>query len=472
MAKRRSPFYLSLKAKFFLFTICTGVLLAIFAYQIENVLHYVRPLSRVDAVFPFTPQTWTLAPEAPSDRIEPFVVQASDEVLADLRYRLQHTRFGPPLSGVNFQYGFPSTYLREVVDYWLNSYDWKKQEKFINQYIHFTTKIEGLNIHFVRAEPKEKDVRILPIILLHGWPGSFYELYKLIPLLTTPQKSSCGVWQQVAFEVIIPSLPGYGFSQAAQKPGLDTAAMARMFHTLMTRLGFQKYFIHGGDWGSLIGRTMAVMYPDSVHGLELTMYPIPMIPSLLKNAVASFIPSWFVEHHEADKLFFHNVPALLRETGYMHIQATKPDTVGAALSDSPAGLAAYIMEKFSTWTNDDNIQHPKGNLAKYFDMDDLINNVMIYWISNSIMSSQRLYKEVFATDYDTYLRYPVKVPTMLSDFFHELRGANPPTEYVRPYFTNLLKVSAHSTGGHFPAMERPNDIAEDIRALGLAVIKC
>ncbi|OQV21190.1 Epoxide hydrolase 1 [Hypsibius exemplaris] len=405
--------------------------------------------------------------------VVPWKLQVSNKDLEDLKDRLRNTRYGTAMPGQNFVYGFPADQLKKVVDYWLNKYDWKKQEALINQYDHFKTNIEGLNIHFVRVQPAKstdpkRNVRVTPIILLHGWPGSFFELYKLIPLLTTPQQISGNDY--AAFEVIIPSLPGYGFSDAAQKTGLNPPHIARIFNKLMTRLKLIKYFVHGGDWGSAVGRSLAIMYPDCVLGVDLTLYgmAVPPGPSFIKNILYLTMPRFLFNVSEPHKLLPTNFFSLLRESGYMHIQATKPDTVGAALLDSPAGLAAYILEKFSTWTNVDNINKPDGALSKYFSLDDLLTNVMVYWVSGSIITSQRLYKETFSADPND--GFPVLVPSLLSDFRHEIPGANSPDEFVRPYYKDLITISKHKSGGHFPAMELPIELAADIWALAKNVL--
>jgi len=210
------------------------------------------------------------------------------------------------------------------------------------------------------------------------------------------------------------------------------------------------------------------MYPKHVSGLEVTMYSVPMGASFLKSAIAWFTPAWICETAEPHKLFFNTFWGLVRESGYFHIQATKPDTVGAALLNDPAGLAAYILEKFSTWTDVANIRKPDGGLTDFFTLDDLLTNVMIYWTSGTIITSQRLYKEAFTGGGRGNEGFPVTVPTVLSDFPGEL--LNPADAFVRPYFKDLITISKHKTGGHFPSMERPDDVAGDIWTLVKTVL--
>ncbi|OQV21192.1 Epoxide hydrolase 1 [Hypsibius exemplaris] len=458
------------------FTLITPILLGLAVYNHDCLLEKFFPLPDIKTVFPFGDEEWSAPGSKPAkadDAVVPWKLQVSNKDLEDLKDRLRNTRYGTAMSGQNFVYGFPADQLKKIVDHWLNKFDWKKQEALINQYDHFKTNIEGLNIHFVRVQPAKstdpkRNVRVTPILLLHGWPGSFFELYKLIPLLTTPQQISGNDY--AAFEVIIPSLPGYGFSDGAQKPGLHPPHIARIFNKLMTRLKLDKYFVHGGDWGGAVGVSLAKMYPDRVLGLDVTAYgwAVPPGRSLFKNILYLTMPKFLFNVSEPHRFLIHNFLALMRESGYMHIQATKPDTVGAALLDSPAGLAGYILEKFSTWTNPDNINKPDGALSEYFSLDDLLTNIMVYWVSGSIITSQRLYKETFSVDSDD--GFPVLVPSVLSDFRHEIPGANGPEEIVRPYYKDLITISKHKTGGHFPAMERPAEVAEDIWVLAKNVL--
>ncbi|XP_055343456.1 epoxide hydrolase 1-like [Paramacrobiotus metropolitanus] len=464
----------------FLFSgiVFVAVLLGVFVayvYFYEVIKKFTLSPHKVKERFPYQEKKWVDSSEIPSDEIKSFKLDVPEEVLDDLRSRLRNARYGPPMDDVNFHFGFPSHYLKKVVSYWLNDYDWRKQEAFINSFPQYTTNIEGLNIHFVRAVPPEAAggrVKVVPILALHGWPGSFFELLKLVPLLHKPREISHNTF--VAFEVIIPSIPGYGFSDTSQKPGLETGNMARIFNTLMSRLGHEQYFIHGGDWGSSVCRFLSVMYPERILGMNITMYNIPMSAYWMKSLLGKFFPSLMkLSPGDERKLYWPNFFFILRESGYFHINATKPDTVGSSLSDSPAGLAAYILEKFSTWTNKANIEYPDGNITKYFTLDDLLTNVMIYWVSNSITSSCRLYKETFysASGVDLARILPVEVPCVLSDFQNEIGGTNPPEAFVRPYFPQLIKMTKHTTGGHFPALERPDDVANDIWLLASSALK-
>lgn len=247
-----------------------------------------------------------------------------------MNQRLEKTRLTvPPLEGIHFQYGFNTDTLKKIITFWQKEYKWRDREIFLNKFPQFTTKIQGLDLHFIHVKPKITDPAIkktIPLLLLHGWPGSVREFYSLIPLLTTkPQHGA-----DFVFEVVAPSLPGYGFSQAAVKPGLGTAQIAVVFNNLMKRLGHDKYYVQGGDWGSQIASNMGVFYPNNVLGLHLNLCTVSNLCNTLKIAVASLFPRLIVEEKDVDKLYplgekFGNT---LLESGYFHLQATKPDTVG------------------------------------------------------------------------------------------------------------------------------------------------
>jgi len=295
-------------------------------------------------------------------------------------------------------------------------------------------------------------------LLLHGWPGSVREFYEITPILTTPQKGS-----KFVFEVIVPSLPGYGFSDGAVKPGLAVGQMGEIFHKLMKRLKFDKYYLQGGDWGSAIAAAIAILHPESILGIHRNMC---FAGSVLhwERIVGSVFPSLFYTEKEAEKnfplsKFFSN---LFLEFGYMHLQATKPDTVGVALRDSPVGLAAYIIEKFITWTNPAFKDLPDGGLTQKFTYDQLLDNVMIYWVTRSVTTSMRLYAEQFteanrALDLD---QFPVKVPSGCTRFEHEL--GYDAERHLRKVNLNLIHLSDFSDGGHFAAFELPEVLGKDI----------
>ncbi|KAL6096235.1 ephx1 [Pungitius sinensis] len=407
---------------------------------------------------------------APPDGVEdisirPFKVTTSDEELEDLNRRIDQTRPTPSLEDSQFHYGFNSQYLQEVVSYWRNDFDWRRQVDKLNRYSHFKTNIEGIDVHYLHVKPRivPEGSTAIPLIMVHGWPGSFYEFYGLIPLLTEPADP-----QDLVFEVVCPSIPGYGFSEAPHKKGFDSVCAARVFHKLMKRLGFQKFYAHGGDWGWLVTTNMAQLEPGTVKGLHVNFAPNskPGLSMVLSILLGQRFPKMFgftaldVQrlYPRMDKL----VVEPIKETGYMHIQATKPDTVGRGLNDSPVGLAAYILEKFSTWTSHDFRKLEDGGLTRKFSLDDLLTNVMIYWTSGCIVSSMRFYKENFGQGLNQpHSKMPVYVPTGYACFPNELMHT--PKPWVEHKYRKLMTYSPMARGGHFAAMEEPQLMAEDIQ---------
>ncbi|XP_005795173.1 epoxide hydrolase 1-like [Xiphophorus maculatus] len=401
-------------------------------------------------------------------KIYPFTVETSDEEIEDLHERIDKTRFTDPLEDSGFQYGFNSTYLKKVVSYWRNTFDWKKQVAMLNKYPHFKTKIEGLDVHFIHVRPLQRgDERALPLMLVHGWPGSFYEFYKILPLLTQNHNG-------FTFEVVIPSIPGYGFSEAPHKKGFNSLAAARIFLTLMERLGFSQFYLQGGDWGSLITTNMAQMRPDCVKGLHLNMCMSNRgFKVLLSIIIGPYLP-FLVGFSQEDvrrlfPFFQKNVWQMLEESGYLHIQATKPDTAGRGLNDSPVGLAAYILEKFSSWTHMKNRDLEDGGLERKFSLDDLLTNVMIYWTTGSIISSMRFYKENFSSNPNNRIdaKTGIFVPTGLAAFPQEILHC--PKSWAQIRYQNIVSYTFMPEGGHFPALEEPRLLANDVIQFAKAI---
>ncbi|XP_031417830.2 epoxide hydrolase 1-like [Clupea harengus] len=379
--------------------------------------------------------------------------------------RLDQTRQVEGLDDTCFHYGFNPAYLQTVVSHWRNQFDWQKQVEVLNQYPHFKTKIEGLDVHFLRCRPSPAAAAgclVRPVMLVHGWPGSFYEFYRILPLLLEPQDG-------LAFEVICPSIPGYGYSQAPQVKGFNTLAAARVFLKLMERLGHSEFYLQGGDWGSIITTNMAQMKPACVRGLHLNMFNVTSggVGVLLSLLLGPYVPSLVgLTREDVRRLFPYvekNLHMLLRETGYLHIQATRPDTAGRALNDSPVGLAAYILEKFSCWTDSQNRDLEDGGLERTFSLDDLLTNVMIYWTTRSMTSSMRFYKENFSENIQKRLdsKVGVSVPTGLAAFPQEL--FHTPRSWAHRKFRNILSYSYMPSGGHFAAFEEPRLLANDFR---------
>ncbi|TRY81470.1 hypothetical protein DNTS_007231 [Danionella cerebrum] len=407
----------------------------------------------------------TCPPEPEDDRIHPYKVETTAEEIEDLHRRLDQTRSFPSLEDSQFHYGFNSKYLEKVVSYWRNDFDWKIQVDKLNKYPHFKTKIEGLDIHYLHVKPKNlpEGTRAVPLMMVHGWPGSFYEFYGILPLLTEPSSSD-----DVFFEVICPSIPGYGFSEAPHKKGFDTLCAAHIFNKLMKRLGFNQYYIQGGDWGSAITTNMAQLEPKAVKGLHINFAPPPTtsFSMVMSMIMGKQFPKLFgFSEHDVKRLFpcmEKLVVNALKETGYMHIQSTKPDTAGRGLNDSPVGLAAYILEKFSTWTDPEFKSLEDGGLERKYSLDDLLTNVMIYWTSGCIISSMRFYKEFFGKGLNQpHVKLPVYVPTGVAAFPNEL--LHTPKLWVTGKYRNLKSYTPMARGGHFAAMEEPTLLAEDLQ---------
>lgn len=325
--------------------------------------------------------------------IRKYTVKVEESVLVDLKNRLKNTRLHESIDGSNFEYGFNSATLKKVLDHWSSKYDWRKFERELNKYPQFVTQIEGLDVHFFHVKPSKAAKEVKPLLLAHGWPGSAADFLQLIPDLTQNE--------DLAFELVIPCIPGFGWSEQSHKPGLNIIHIARIFAKLMSRLGHEHFVFHGDDWGSHIGKALGVLYPKRPIGVHVTL-PTSKITlyTLLKIVLGSILPSAVYENPsvDVDKVYplSEKLWVLLRETGYFHMQASKPDTIGAALIDSPAGLAAYLLDRVAVFTDVQNVHKPDGGLFQKFTLDQLCNFVTTTWVTNSITSSMRLYKESFS----------------------------------------------------------------------------
>jgi len=369
--------------------------------------------------------------------IEPFEIHVDDEVLDDLRRRLAHTRIPDEIEGTGWEYGIPLGYLRELLEYWRDSYDWRAQEAQLNDLEHFRTRIDGQAIHFVHARSASADA--LPLLLIHGWPGSIVEFLDVIPRLADPEAH--GGRADDAFHVVAPSLPGYGFSEPTRTRGWDPWRIARAFTELMGHLGYTRYGAQGGDWGAQVATRIGALDPTHCVGIHLNM------------AIAD-PPAERVELSDEDKADLGAMQRFQREeSGYAIEQSTKPQTLGVALNDSPAGLLAWIIEKFRAWSDCD------GHPERVFARDRLITNVMLYWVSQTITSSARLYWELQHTREPAPER--VEVPTGIARYPEEV------IRFPRPWVERRYNVTHWvdmPRGGHFAAMEQPELFVDDVRA--------
>jgi pimeloyl-ACP methyl ester carboxylesterase len=378
-------------------------------------------------------------PAEPS--VRPFAIRVPDAALVDLKARLARARFPSPLQGEGWTYGTDVRYLRELVEYWRDRFNWREQEKRLNTFEQFTTNIDGLSIHFIHR--RSKHPRALPLLITHGWPGSFVEFTKIIGPLTDP--AAYGGPAEDAFDVVIPSIPGFAFSEAPREPGYAPARIAEIEAKLMARLGYTRYGAQGGDWGSIISTQVALNDAAHVVGLHINMCTGAAPAGTDPNAGLS--PSE-IERVKQRQIF------QAEETGYQAIQGTKPQTLGLALNDSPVGLAAWIVEKFRTWCDCD------GNPENVFTRDELLTNITLYWVTQTAASAARIYYESRHAPAAGALRR-VEAPTACADFPKEPIWS--PRKWLEPRY-NITRWTTMPRGGHFAAMEQPQLFVEDVRA--------
>eukprot|EP00095_Tigriopus_kingsejongensis_P007978 snap_masked-scaffold475_size161908-processed-gene-0.5 protein:Tk07978 transcript:snap_masked-scaffold475_size161908-processed-gene-0.5-mRNA-1 annotation:"hypothetical protein DAPPUDRAFT_301203" len=397
--------------------------------------------------------------------IHPFKFSVGEQVIQDLHERLAKDIITLPkaIEGVGFEYGFNLDHLHEIADYWRTKFDWKIVEKRLNHLPQFKTRIDGLDIHFIHVKPAQQthSKKVIPLLMAHGWPNTPMEFQKIIPLLSQAENSHA----DFVFELILPSIPGFGFSSASAKPGLDVIQTSRIFHELMLRVGHRQYYVQGGDWGAYITNAMAIFYPEHVLGYHTHFPMTTSTGSILKFALLTFFPSWVPpeQRHLVTNGTENVFGEMLMETGYFHVQATKPDTLGAALQTSPIGLMAWILEKYSTAGHRLHRHRPDGGLTETFALDELLENVMIYWVTGTITTSGRFYYENFQTgDNMALTAMPVRVPAGISLFPNEF--AMMPEMVHTNRFRHLVSFNVMPRGGHFAYLEEPKMFADEIFA--------
>ncbi|RIL05477.1 MAG: epoxide hydrolase [Proteobacteria bacterium] len=376
--------------------------------------------------------------------IEPFRIEVSDADLADLRERLARTRFPDQIEGAGWDYGTELSYLQELVAYWRDRYDWRTHEALLNSFPQFTTTVDDHRLHFLHVRSPHADA--FPLVVTHGWPGSIFEFHKILGPLTDPTRHDGDA--RDAFHVVCPSIPGYGFSEAPRTRGWDARKMAEGNAALMAQLGYAKYGAQGGDWGAIISVQNALV--DAAHCAAIHLNMVVAFPpgGMTPEALAGVTPE--EQKDLADLGAFQ-----ANETGYQQIQGTKPQTLGYGLNDSPAGLAAWIVEKFRTWSDCD------GDVERRFTKDELLTNVMIYWITRSITSSTRLYYETMKSGRFGPATERVEQPTAGAIFPKELYRA--PRAWAEKAF-NVQRWTRMPSGGHFAALEEPARLVDDVRA--------
>jgi pimeloyl-ACP methyl ester carboxylesterase len=379
----------------------------------------------------------------PSDTaIRPFRIEIPQADLDDLRDRLHRTRWPDELPGVGWTRGVPLGYLQELTAYWADGYDWRKQEARQNQFPQFTTTIDGANVHFLHVRSPEPDA--LPLLLTHGWPGSIAEFLQVIGPLTDP--AAHGGDPADAFHLVIPSLPGYGLSGPTRQVGWTTDRVAAAWAQLMARLGYQRYGTQGGDWGAFVSPQLGRADPDHVVGVHLNAATFGFIPfgPVDPDELASFTDA------EKQRLERLNTSTAGPGNGYFEVQATRPQTLAYALTDSPVGQLAWIVEKFKEWT------HAAEVPEDAVDRDQLLTNVMLYWLTGTANSSARLYYDNLHAGFAA--PQPVTVPTGVAVFAEDYA--------IRRYGErghNIVHWTEFDRGGHFAAMEAPDLLVGDVR---------
>jgi len=372
-----------------------------------------------------------------TENIVPFSIDVGSTRLDDLADRLGRTRWPERETVDDWSQGIPLAYVQDVCRYWMEEYDWQATEDRLNAIPQFKTELDGLGIHFLHIRSPERDA--LPLVLTHGWPGSIVEFLKVIGPLTDPARH--GGDSSDAFHVVCPSLPGYGFSDKPERTGWNVPRIATAWAELMGRLGYERYGAQGGDWGAAV--TTAIGRQDTAHciGIHLNMVPAWPRRADMEN----------LSEAESASL------AALQEhdhwgTGYSKQQSTRPQTLGYGLVDSPAGQAAWILEKFWAWTDCDG--HPENILSR----DELLDNVMLYWLPAAAASSARLYWESYAD----FGADPVTVPMGAAIFPKEI--IRPSRRWAESRYTDIRQWSELARGGHFAALEQPEALVTDIRS--------
>lgn len=374
--------------------------------------------------------------------VEPFKIAIPEAHLADLRSRLAATRWPATFSDAGWADGTDVDFMRRLAAHWSRDFDWRAQEARLNRLPQFKARVDGAEIHFVHV--RGRGPAPLPLVLTHGWPGSFMEAERILPLLTDP--ASHGADPADAFDVVVPSLPGYGFSEAPAAPGTSARRIAEQWHGLMLGLGYERYAAQGGDIGAGVSAWLARLHPQAVIGAHLNYFPASYRPPLGDGEAPI----------AADEQSFLDTVAewSLLEGAYAHIQATRPQTLGFALNDSPVGLAAWIVEKFAGWSDCD------GDVERVFDLDTLLTDISLYWFSDALVASLRLYKENRLDPLAFGSGERVVPPIGVAIFPREL--PMPPRSWVERVF-DVRRWAVMPRGGHFAALEQPDLLAEEIR---------
>ncbi|MGH3064184.1 MAG: epoxide hydrolase family protein [Gaiellaceae bacterium] len=378
------------------------------------------------------------------DEVSPFRIDVPDGDLADLRARLRQTRWPEPETVDDWSQGVPLTYLQDLCAYWAAGYDWRATEARLNALPQFRTQIDGLRIHFLHVRSPHPEA--LPLVITHGWPGSIVEFLEVAGPLTNP--TAHGGDAADAFHLVCPSLPGYGFSDKPSRPGWGVDRIAAAWATLMARLGYVRYGAQGNDWGTSVSSSLAQRAPDHVVGIHLTPPLAPPDPATLGDLTAREQAALASLEHSA-----------VWESGYSLEHATRPQTIGYALVDSPAALCAWIVEKFWAWTDND------GHLENVLSRDAVLDNLMLYWLPGTGASSARLYWQSMRQVNEWIsgaVTDKVTAPTGCSIFPKELQ--RPSRRWAQKRFLDIRYWNEPVRGGHFAAFEQPALFVDEVRA--------
>ncbi|TMI83084.1 MAG: epoxide hydrolase, partial [Bacteroidetes bacterium] len=364
--------------------------------------------------------------------IESFSIKIPEEAIEDLKQRLSRTRWTDEILNSEWKYGASLSYVKEITNYWLNSFDWRNTENEINQYPNYIADIDGVKVHFLHIKSEKNNA--VPLIITHGWPGSFLEMMKLIPILTR---------SKIPFDLIIPSIPGFGFSQKINTSGCNLWFIADLWNKLIKELGYEKIVAQGGDFGAAVSTALALRYPEIILGLHLNYIPGSYFPFLGSGEKLS----------EEENLYLKSADEWYREEGaYAHQHRTKPLTLAYGLNDSPVGLCAWILEKYYGWSD------CGGDIESVFSKDELLSNISLYWFTETIHSSIRLYNENSKVPLHFSEHDVIQVPAGIARFHKE--EPFPPRRFIERGY-NIQYWKEISPGGHFAAMEQPALLAEE-----------
>ena len=369
--------------------------------------------------------------------ITPYPIEIPDSALGDLKARLALTRFPEAETVDDWSQGLPLSYAQELAAYWASDYDWRKCEDKLNAFGSFKTEINGLDIQFLHVRSKHENAK--PLILTHGWPGSIVEFFKAIPALTDP--TAHGGTEDDAFHLVIPSMPGYGFSEKPTEPGWTVDKIADAWAQLMARLGYDAYLAQGGDWGSAVSIALGKADPDHCKAVHVNMVVVPPDQETFAD-LTDYEKQTLADagnHQEWG-------------TGYSKQQSTRPQTLGYGLVDSPMGQASWIIEKFWQWTDCDG--HPENTVSR----DELLDNVMLYWLTAAGASSARLYWESFRNFAAGGIDFPIGCSLFPKEIFR------PSRRWADKVWSNIIYWNELDKGGHFAAMEQPELFVSELRA--------